>query len=197
MGWVISDSLPYQSNTHDLVDVLIQPYPEGFFASDRDSLPTMDHVASTLDVLVEPYPVGVFTSDGNTLPTMDHITSVVDVLVEPYPEGVFIAKSGELPTITSVSEVIPVFTQPYPEGLCQHFPGKLPKYKHLERVKMGAFLNSTKLANVNIPSSVTSIGEYTFAGTAMSAVTIPSGCSYYTTSFPNMCDIEIMDGDNV
>lgn len=167
MGWVIRDSLPYQESLTEQIEVLCEPYPDG-----------------------------LFKTDGSYLPKMSHLTPLIPVISAPYPEGLFSVKLGEFPSMMNVRDVVPVLTQPYPDGMYQQIPGKLPKYSYLESVKMGAFLNSTKLTSVNLPSTLTNISEYSFAGTNIAIVSLPVGCVYYATSFPNMCEIKFMGGDN-
>lgn len=64
-----------------------------------------------------------------------------------------------------------------------------------EATKMGAFINSN-LGKVVIPSSVQSIGEYSFSGTTLSAVTISEDCTYFPTSFPANCEVHFYEEVN-
>lgn len=56
----------------------------------------------------------------------------------------------------------------------------------LDVIPMGAFFN-TPLRKIVIPSSVTSIGHESFQQTALTHVTLPDDCEYYSTSFPEDC----------
>lgn len=58
-----------------------------------------------------------------------------------------------------------------------------------ENQLMGAFEGCTNLAHVSIPSTVQSIGPYSFKDTALTEVTLPAECTYYSTSFPPGCTI--------
>ena len=60
----------------------------------------------------------------------------------------------------------------------------------------GAFYGCSQLATAHIPKSVKRIGEYAFAGTALTKVKIASDCTYYPTSFPDGCEIEFYPDDN-
>ena len=53
----------------------------------------------------------------------------------------------------------------------------------------GAFYGCSELEKVYIPESVKSIGEFAFAGTALTCVTIASDCIYSTSSFPSGCTV--------
>ena len=55
-------------------------------------------------------------------------------------------------------------------------------------IACGAFAHNPHLTDITIPASVTSIGRESFAGTGLTAVTIPNdNCTYYSTSFPPDC----------
>lgn len=58
-------------------------------------------------------------------------------------------------------------------------------------VSYGAFEGAENLEKVGIPVSVKEIGEKAFASTALTEVTIASDCTYYGTSFPTDCVINI------
>lgn len=61
----------------------------------------------------------------------------------------------------------------------------------------GAFYGCSQLATAHIPKSVKRIGEYAFAGTALTKVKIASDCTYYPTSFPDGCEIEFYPDESV
>lgn len=65
----------------------------------------------------------------------------------------------------------------------------------VEIENLGAFINSN-LGKVVIPSSVQSIGEYSFSGTTLSVVTISEDCTYYPTSFPANCEVHFYEEVN-
>ena len=58
-----------------------------------------------------------------------------------------------------------------------------------EEQLMGACLNCSNLSQVELPSTLTSIGRYSFKGTKLTSVTLPANCTYYSTSFPPDCTI--------
>ena len=53
-------------------------------------------------------------------------------------------------------------------------------------IERGAFYKST-ISEVIIPSSVKSIGAYSFSETKLTEVTLADDCTYYSTSFPPDC----------
>lgn len=59
-----------------------------------------------------------------------------------------------------------------------------------EMEEMGAFKGCTSLSSVKFPSTLNSIGMYSFADTALTEVTLPENCTYYKTSFPEGCKIK-------
>ena len=59
-----------------------------------------------------------------------------------------------------------------------------------EPQKIGAFCHCSNLREVSIPSTVTSIGRYSFTYTSLTQVELPDGCTYYSTSFPKNCKIK-------
>ena len=88
------------------------------------------------------------------------------------------------------------FSKPYPKNLWRIYPdindnypfhALMPDFKDAEPA--GAFMNAASLEYVYVPPTVRKIGRYAFAGTALKSVTIPTGCLYYETSFPENCEI--------
>lgn len=56
--------------------------------------------------------------------------------------------------------------------------------------KMGAFARTEHLREVSLPSTLTSIGRYSFADSGIREVNIPNReCTYYSTSFPPECKV--------
>lgn len=55
-----------------------------------------------------------------------------------------------------------------------------------DAIERGAFYKST-ISEVVIPSSVKSIGAYSFSETNLTEVTLADDCTYYSTSFPPGC----------
>jgi hypothetical protein len=51
------------------------------------------------------------------------------------------------------------------------------------------FQSFTKLANVSLPATITSIGNYAFEASALTAITIPEGCSIGDYAFANCADL--------
>ena len=71
--------------------------------------------------------------------------------------------------------------------------GKLQHIKMEALLRLGAFINCTQLTEVRIPDSVTSISPYSFYNTGLRKVSLPSGCTYSDTSFPENCVITIRE----
>lgn len=68
--------------------------------------------------------------------------------------------------------------------------GELPYLDEFPEMHMlGAFCHATNLNSVTIPSTVQSIGRYSFTHTVLTAVTLPDACTYYSTSFPEGCTV--------
>ena len=53
----------------------------------------------------------------------------------------------------------------------------------------GAFAECEYLTGILIPSTVESIGRYSFRDTGLRTVTLPANCTYYSTSFPSGCTV--------
>ena len=79
--------------------------------------------------------------------------------------------------------------EPYPPFWWYVENGKLTHVGLPERVNLGAFADCTNLRRVIIPPSVKYIGEYAFANTALTSVTIARDCEFFPTSFPPRCII--------
>lgn len=88
-------------------------------------------------------------------------------------------------------DIVDVFTEPYPTGIMVAYPNDLPRFITLDLVNMGAFLNANRLHTVDIPDTVTELGDHAFKGTGLTSVKISSGCAYSPTTFPDQCDIQI------
>lgn len=55
---------------------------------------------------------------------------------------------------------------------------------------LGSFYNST-LSRVEIPTTITKIGERAFYNTKINTITLPKNCEYFPNSFPIDCKIII------
>lgn len=72
-------------------------------------------------------------------------------------------------------------------------PGTEPgtETTNVDKFDMYAFGNCANLAGIDIPSSVTSIGNYCFTGSGIREITIPEGCETLNTStFANCLNLE-------
>lgn len=89
--------------------------------------------------------------------------------------------------------VTPLMVEPYPPFWWYVDDGKLTNSYMADEVVQGAFANCTLLRKVEIPASVKYIGEYAFANTALTTVTIARDCTFFPTSFPLRCIIQYYD----
>lgn len=80
-------------------------------------------------------------------------------------------------------------SEPYPPFMWYVDENRLKRSNLPERINLGAFADCTNLRRVIIPPSVKYIGEYAFANTALTSVTIARDCHYSETSFPPRCII--------
>lgn len=80
-------------------------------------------------------------------------------------------------------------SEPYPPFMWYVDEDRLKRSNLPERVNLGAFADCTNLRRVIIPPSVKYIGEYAFANTALTSVTIARDCEFFPTSFPPRCII--------
>ena len=95
-----------------------------------------------------------------------------------------------------LSYISPCFTFPFPNvfwyvEFSPPYPEDDVKYsgEHAYTV-MGAFARTKNLEEVVLPSSLVSIGPYSFSGSGLSKVTIPNPqTTYYSTSFPPSCEV--------
>ena len=92
-------------------------------------------------------------------------------------------------THDDLPEMVPYMVPPYPPGFWYVEDNQLKQDGLLDMVYMGAFYNCTNLRTATISPTVKSIGEYAFANTGLTSVTIASDCTYYPTSFPPGCTI--------
>ena len=139
----------------------------------NDGYPCVPEILELPEIsLVPPIPSGtllVSPYKNHGYPSVNKLGSLPDevVLAEPYPDTVMIV------------------LEDYNDG----YPCIPALYGGREVLTAGAFKNATSLEYVYIPRTVQKIGRYAFAGTALKSVTIPTGCQYYETSFPENCEI--------
>ena len=102
----------------------------------------------------------VWTVENNRLTHSSLPEPITSVISEPYPPFWWYVSNGRL-THTGL---------PSPQGT-------------------GAFYGCSELEKVYIPESVKSIGEFAFAGTALTNVRIAADCFFYDTSLPDGCEV--------
>lgn len=110
-------------------------------------------------------------------------------IVEPYPPFWWYVQDGRLTHVGLPEPISTIMSEPYPPFWWYVQDGKLIHVGLPERVNLGAFADCTNLRRVIIPPSVKYIGEYAFANTALTSVTIARDCEFFPTSFPPRCII--------
>lgn len=122
----------------------------------------------------------------NDIFTHEDLPSMIPMLVQPYPPGVWWLDS-DIFKHTALPDMIPMLVHPYPPGVW-YIENDIFKQDALpDMVKTGAFSGCSRLRTAVFPSTVTYIGPYAFADTALTEVTIPENCQYSDTSFPPGC----------
>lgn len=114
----------------------------------------------------------------------------------PEPRTLFRQSVGDFPR---------VFNAPKTQGMSPPTPyaffiqkegvnNGFPYLNYPDCYDLGAFTNATSLVSVSFPSTLVSIGKFSFSNTALTEVTLPEKCTYYSTSFPKNC---IVKGGNL
>ena len=101
-----------------------------------------------------------WTLDENDILTNENLPAPTD-WQPPYPAGMWSLDSNDILTNSMLPEIL-VDTQ-------------------------GAFAGLTNLTKVLFPSTLQSIGRYSFRDTGLTEVTLADTCTYYSTSFPEDC----------
>ena len=121
----------------------------------------------------------------------DDFPEPINYLTPPYPASMWRLDSDNDLVTLLFPEALANFTPPYPASMWyldeddELMNGMLP-----DVLPLGAFANNPNLTEVVLPSTLSSIGRESFAGTGLTAVTIPNdNCTYYSTSFPENCTV--------
>ena len=191
-----SEGYPVYPHIEDLIKVLTEPLSAGIFTLNANSdypYPKLNHLENLIPVLTEPLPAGIFRSTpSNNYPHFVHTEDLIPVLTKPYPEGIFISNKEEVyPFMTHIDNVIPILTKPYPEGI---FIGdserSYPYMTHLNLVPLGICYFTENLSEIDIPSTMETISNYSFFGTSITEIELPEGCTFYRHSFPENTNIK-------
>lgn len=102
-------------------------------------------------------------------------------------------ENGRLTHAALPALIEPRFSPPYPPGVWYVENGRLTHSGLPSLLISGAFTGCSALTQVSIPRSVKSIGENSFAGTALRRVRIAQDCTYSETSFPEGCAVEFYE----
>ena len=122
----------------------------------------------------------------NDLPYLDEFPALYQL--SEYPNVLWRQVNVELPYKTCFPEMFDISDAPVSMW---RISNDIPyKVSFPEMVEMGAFKGCTSLSSVKFPSTLNSIGMYSFANTALTEVTLPPNCTYYKTSFPEGCKIK-------
>ena len=111
------------------------------------------------------------------------------VMTEPYPLFWWYVNDNKLVTELLPNPLTYYMMSPYPPFWWYVDNNKLKNINLPPVPKMGAFSNCTNLKRATISKNVKYIGDFTFADTDITEVTIASDCSYKDTSFPDGCTI--------
>ena len=127
-------------------------------------------------------------SDGSTFLPSEVATANAEIEYTP-PWYVYVDENR----LTNIDLPEPLtgkyISEPYPPFMWYVDENRLKRSNLPERVNLGAFADCTNLRRVIIPPSVKYIGEYAFANTALTSVTIARDCEFFPTSFPPRCII--------
>ena len=130
-----------------------------------------------------------YTAGGNITP--GEIDSAVMTLYTGWTVSDGVLDSDCLPDRTSMPQYS--MTKPYPAalwrvegGVLTHalLPGYVPAGE-------GAFKYAEGLQRAVFPASLRSVGAESFRYTALTSVTLPAGCTYSDTSFPEGCEVRV------
>lgn len=125
-------------------------------------------------------------SDGSTFLPSEVVTANAEI---EYPPPWY-AEDNRLTNIDLPEPLTGKYiSEPYPPFMWYVDENRLKRSNLPERVNLGAFADCTNLRRVIIPPSVKYIGEYAFANTALTSVTIARDCEFFPTSFPPRCII--------
>ena len=190
-----NDDYPYPKFNHleTLIPVLSEPLPAGIFILNTDEdYPKFTHLETLVPVLSDPLPTGIFTLNTVSYPKFDHLETLIPILTKPYPQGIFISDDeNDYPFMTHINDVIPILTKPYPEGIfigdSEH---SYPYMTHLNLVPLGICYFTENLSEVDIPSTMETISNYSFFGTSITEIELPEGCTFYRHSFPENTSIK-------
>ena len=106
--------------------------------------------------------------------------------IPPFPKGIWYMRNDKKLRAGGI-----------PERLYSSQPGPITAWNVVEdeitipifnqSPLLGAFANAEGLNTVLISQGLETIGEFSFRGTALESITLPQGCTYYDTSFPDGC----------
>ena len=120
-------------------------------------------------------------------PYLDSVPTTPLAFNEPYPIILMTQSDGKYPKFESLNLID--FSPDYPIILMTQRTNEYPKLESLDSKNLGAFGHCNTLKSITIPLSCTSIGKHTFTESGIKNVTLPNNCTYYSTSFPQDCNI--------
>lgn len=132
----------------------------------------------------------ISSSVNNGYPYQNTTGSLIEVFTGDTPDGLYTQHKGEYPLYRDVSsKLVVVFQPPLPSGMFLQNSGTYPTIGVDDVVPVGVCLGCSSLTSVTLPKSIKRISDYSFWGTSLKTVTIPSDCVYYEHSFPEECVI--------
>ena len=133
--------------------------PSVYWTLNENDILTNEYLPNSLN-LAPPYPATSWYMNANDVITADIIPRPID-WAPPYPVGKWYLNDDDILTASGI-----------PEVLIDH---------------QGAFAGLANLTKVIFPSTLQSIGRYSFRDTGLTEVTLPAECTYYSTTFPIGC----------
>lgn len=132
----------------------------------------------------------ISSSVNNGYPYQSTTGLLVEVFTGDVPNGLYTQRKGKYPLYRDVSsKLVIVFQSPLPSGMFLQNSGTYPARGGDTIVPVGVCLGCSSLTSVTFPKSIKRISNYSFWGTMLRTVTIPSDCVYYEHSFPEECVI--------
>lgn len=131
--------------------------------------------------------------EGGTLTNTDFSELPESAMTSPFP-AIFWRTDGSSLSCTIFPELYEKpMAKPFPNALWRVEGGVLTHVLLPDYVPPpnGAFKFAEHLTNVDIPDSVTLIGAEAFRCSGLKEVSVPGGCAYSATSFPEGCTVTI------
>ena len=114
-------------------------------------------------------------------------------MVQPYPTSLWRIIGDRVYHLLYPSLPEKSMISPYPKALWrieQEENNELPFHELLPYVPpLGAGCHALNLRSIIIPNTTNSIGKNSFTFSRIRSVKLPTNCTYYSTSFPENCNV--------